>query len=230
MISDLIGHRFSRLTVLSQAEKKNKKIQWNCVCDCGNKRVIPTIRLKNGTSKSCGCLRIPAMVGKVFGKLKVISHAGNGKWNCVCECGNTSVVYTQFLNKHNKKTIKSCGCVPNYNKFADETLVAKHYLYGFYKRGAKRRGHSFLLSFEEFLNLAQQKCFYCGEEPLQCSKNKYAKNFYYNGLDRVDNNKGYTTDNVKTSCFKCNNAKQKRKKEDFIMWVEKCYNNLWVLK
>lgn len=227
-LNDLTGKRFGKLIVTSRAENKKGKAQWNSVCDCGNKKIIPTYRLKK--SKSCGCLRKPPdMVGKRFGKIKVLSYAGKGRWNYLCDCGKTSVSSTQSLLKINK-TVKSCGCVPNYNKYADETLAAKHYLYISYKKGAKRRNRPFLLGFEEFINLVQQKCHYCGEEPLQCSKNKYAKNFYYNGLDRVDNDKGYVIDNVKPCCFKCNNAKQKRRKEEFITWVEKCYNNLWKTK
>lgn len=224
-MEDLTNKRFGKFLVISRAENKNNKIQWNCLCDCGNKRVIPPSRLKNGTSKSCGCSRLPNMIGKEIGALTVISYS-EGKWDCRCICGKIIKCKTQSLNKVNKKVLKSCGCIPKYNKLADETLAAKHLLYSSYKKGAKRRGHSFLLNFEEFINLVQQKCFYCGEEPLQCCKNKYAKDFYYNGLDRVDNSKGYFLENVKVSCFKCNNAKQKRSKDDFIAWVKRCYDHL----
>ena len=41
---DLIGQKFGRLTVISQAEtvKDSKGYdvrQWNCICDCGNKEI-----------------------------------------------------------------------------------------------------------------------------------------------------------------------------------------------
>ena len=53
-VSDLIGHRFGKLTVISQVENKNGNSQWLCKCDCGvDARVVP--ELKDGT-QSCGCL------------------------------------------------------------------------------------------------------------------------------------------------------------------------------
>jgi len=55
------------------------------------------------------------LTGKKFGKLTVTGQAessGEGKekkarWNCVCECGGTSVVQAYNLNSGNSK---SCGC------------------------------------------------------------------------------------------------------------------------
>jgi|SRR5579871_738096 hypothetical protein len=53
----LVGKIFGKLTVVSRAPNTPKSPQWNCVCTCGNKVVVPTQRLIKGTSKSCGCLR-----------------------------------------------------------------------------------------------------------------------------------------------------------------------------
>lgn len=61
-IIDLTGQRFGRLTVLSRAEDYvdphgNHRIKWLCRCDCGNKCEILSIMLRNGGTRSCGCLR-----------------------------------------------------------------------------------------------------------------------------------------------------------------------------
>lgn len=53
---DLTGQRFGRWMVLSEAATKNNYVE--CVCDCGNNRLVFKGTLKNGRSKSCGCLRI----------------------------------------------------------------------------------------------------------------------------------------------------------------------------
>ncbi|HDX9500141.1 TPA: AP2 domain-containing protein, partial [Bacillus thuringiensis] len=37
--------------------KKNKTM-WNCLCDCGNERVVDGYSLSKGSSKSCGCNNI----------------------------------------------------------------------------------------------------------------------------------------------------------------------------
>lgn len=54
---NLIGQKFGRLTVISQAESNNKKVRrWWCSCDCGNEISVITGSLTNGNTKSCGCL------------------------------------------------------------------------------------------------------------------------------------------------------------------------------
>lgn len=54
---DLTGLKFNRLTVISRGSNKGSGAQWNCLCYCGNEVLIETKKLKNGHTKSCGCLR-----------------------------------------------------------------------------------------------------------------------------------------------------------------------------
>lgn len=55
---DLTGQRFGRLVVIepvTTGEYRNSV--WLCQCDCGNKKIVPTYRLLNGRTFSCGCYR-----------------------------------------------------------------------------------------------------------------------------------------------------------------------------
>ena len=62
-ISDLTGQRFGRLLVVRATDQRNNnKVVWECKCDCGNTVYIKSTLLKNGTTKSCGCLRKETMV------------------------------------------------------------------------------------------------------------------------------------------------------------------------
>ncbi|KJU74267.1 hypothetical protein AH70_07355 [Pediococcus damnosus LMG 28219] len=56
---DLTGQRFGRLLVIKRSTKKvkNRNAQWKCLCDCGNHVIVDGYNLRNGTSRSCGCLR-----------------------------------------------------------------------------------------------------------------------------------------------------------------------------
>lgn len=55
---DLTGQKFERLSVINESGRsKSGNIIWNCLCDCGNKITVIGSRLKNGHTKSCGCLR-----------------------------------------------------------------------------------------------------------------------------------------------------------------------------
>lgn len=55
---NLVGQKFHRLIVISRAENnKYNKIKWHCMCICGKKCIVIGSNLKNGFSRSCGCLR-----------------------------------------------------------------------------------------------------------------------------------------------------------------------------
>jgi hypothetical protein len=50
------GDRFTRWTVLSEAEKVGKERAFLCRCDCGTERVVLLGSLRTGKTQSCSCL------------------------------------------------------------------------------------------------------------------------------------------------------------------------------
>jgi hypothetical protein len=53
---NIVGQKFNKLTVISDFMKDGNN--WSiCECDCGNKKEVLSIRLKNGSTKSCGCFK-----------------------------------------------------------------------------------------------------------------------------------------------------------------------------
>jgi hypothetical protein len=53
---DLVGKRFGRLVATECAgPDKNRNMQWVCVCDCGNVRVLSANALRTRNTTSCGC-------------------------------------------------------------------------------------------------------------------------------------------------------------------------------
>lgn len=58
------GDRRGKLTILSEdvARKRGWIRRWFCRCDCGNLTSVPTDRLNSGKTRSCGCLRIEALI------------------------------------------------------------------------------------------------------------------------------------------------------------------------
>lgn len=55
-IRSLVGEQFGRWTVVSFAGGKRYEIAWHCRCECGTERKVLVRSLKNGVSRSCGCL------------------------------------------------------------------------------------------------------------------------------------------------------------------------------
>ena len=54
-----IGNRFGKLVVIAKNEELSKqkhRAMWLCKCDCGNYKIVSSKCLRDGKTKSCGCL------------------------------------------------------------------------------------------------------------------------------------------------------------------------------
>lgn len=56
MRMDLVGHKYGRLTVKAEVESRKYLRRWRCQCECGQMKVIYQTVLRNGHTRSCGCL------------------------------------------------------------------------------------------------------------------------------------------------------------------------------
>jgi hypothetical protein len=52
----MIGTKYGRLTVLSDAGVQKSRGMVLCRCDCGAEKIIEARRVRKGLTKSCGCL------------------------------------------------------------------------------------------------------------------------------------------------------------------------------
>lgn len=52
---EMQGLKFGKLKVKSMAYI-HKRAYWNCLCDCGNNCIIDGSKMRNGSTKSCGCI------------------------------------------------------------------------------------------------------------------------------------------------------------------------------
>jgi 5-methylcytosine-specific restriction endonuclease McrA len=98
---DLAGRIFDRLVVVSFDEVRNQCAHWYCRCTCGKVTSVSAESLRQGNTRSCGCLqketagnkrgydhpRFKDLVGRRFRDLVVIEYLGSGKWRCQCSCG-----------------------------------------------------------------------------------------------------------------------------------------------
>ena len=160
-------------------------------------------------------MRAKELLGQRFGHLVVLSKAERRRdrtaWFCVCDCGREHCATTQDLVAGNTK---SCGCLrakvaPTNARPLPEGVASMNSLVGVYRRRAKERGYCFELSADEASTLFRSNCFYCGAPPSQVVAGKtYNGSFVYNGLDRVDNDRGYTLENTVACCGPCNSSKK----------------------
>jgi hypothetical protein len=110
---DMTGRKCGKLTVIGPA--KDRRF-WRCRCECGETTVVAGTKLRNGYTRSCGCLRgVPqalgagtSLVGRKFGRLTAEKFEGNRRWACRCECGKRIVTNGPALTRG---MTQSCGCL-----------------------------------------------------------------------------------------------------------------------
>lgn len=84
--------------------------------------------------------------------------------------------------------------------------------YRLYKSRHKTRGfNGEVISLENYRKIIAQPCKYCGE------------NEELRGIDRVNNDKGYTKKNSVACCKKCNYLKKDYSDEEFLEHIKKIY-------
>ena len=238
------GHRYGRLLVLEHAEKKYQHgttaANWWCQCACGNKVVIRGVNLRRGATKSCGCLKGELIsksltidiTGHRYGRLVAVERASSNKhhfatWLCKCDCGNEVVVVGNHLRNGNTK---SCGCLQRElareSHLLPEGVAAFNTLVRSMRASAKKRGYEWKLTKKQVAHLTKQPCHYCGAVPSQALHPSECNGAYiYNGLDRVDNSKGYTVDNVVPCCSGCNYMKRAMTLNEFESRVTRVYKH-----
>jgi 5-methylcytosine-specific restriction endonuclease McrA len=96
---------------------------------------------------------------------------------------------------------------------------------GQYKRNAKKRGQNYELTEKQFAEITKKDCHYCGAKPNNVTKHSIQSfgKYIYNGIDRINSNKGYTIENIVPCCKLCNQAKNDLTLQEFKDLIEKIY-------
>mgnify|MGYP001611047245 CR=1 FL=1 len=231
---DLTGQVYGRLTAAHVVRDKNGHRAWLCQCACGKETILATGNLRSGNTSSCGCAQgsakfVNEVPGTRYGRLTIIRRGANkgtnATWLCRCDCGNEVVVRGQSLRDGNTT---SCGCYRKDVATASVSLPygvsGKNRAISVMKANARRRSLEWMLTEEEVVSYMQQNCHYCDIPPLHVSKGRNGS-YAYNGLDRVDNNRGYVADNVVPCCIICNNAKRTLSLSEFLDWIRRVYTH-----
>jgi len=140
-------------------------------------------------------------------------------WECICDCGKIHVVSGIHLRHGHTK---SCGCLKKELLCLKKGEASFNALYYQYKCQAKKRNFVFVLTREFFYEITQQNCFYCGKKPVQCGSRTQRRfgDYLYNGIDRVDNSKGYEKDNCVPCCKWCNIMKRDKSMSEFLKHIQ----------
>ena len=114
---NLIGQKFSHLTVIGLDEEKTKekkRTHWIVECDCPShtRFSVNGSNLVGGNTTKCKDCKAINLVGQKFGRLLVIERLRNEQnqlvWKCQCDCGNIVIVRGDSLRSGHTQ---SCGCL-----------------------------------------------------------------------------------------------------------------------
>lgn len=159
-----------------------------------------------------------SLVGKTFGKLKVLGCAGTGKhgkrmWLCECSCEdkNEIIVSTsQLTTRHTQ----SCGCLQRYNTSISNKKCNTYDLSGDYGIGYTTKGEEFYFDLEDYDKIKN----YCWNKDkhgylVAPNKNNYSKNLVMHRIIMncnddmvVDHIKHKIYDNRKSQLRICTNS------------------------
>lgn len=118
-MNSLYGKKFGRLVALKpNGRSKNRFIIWRCLCSCGQKVNVISSNLRNGNTKSCGCVQKEKAKKRLFRKPGLTrTHGMSGSttyktWVSMMQrCGNSNSI--EFKN-YGARGITVCK---RWNKF-----------------------------------------------------------------------------------------------------------------
>jgi hypothetical protein len=169
-----------------------------------------------------------------FGKLTIIKQVESykstnkttGKVSCrkrylsLCECGGTRIIASRYLYS----TEEPCCAKCTFQKRPQSLKVNDNYI-RHYKQlltSARVRNLTCTLNFEQFKSIVLNNCYYCDEPPAVKDWGR-ERQVIKNGVDRVNNSKGYEFENCVACCIFCNTAKLTYSQEEFFNKIEKVY-------
>ena len=154
---------------------------------------------------------IKDLKNKRFGKLFVIEYNGNGKWLCQCDCGNKTIVRSDYLKTGHTQ---SCGCIRK--KYGGNVRIDRLYrLYrGIIQRTTTLRkdnhNHTYI---EKNIKMCDEwrNDFNKFKEWALANGYDYSKSAKEQTIDRIDNDKGYFPDNCRFISSQENNQNKSKK-------------------
>ena len=250
-----LGTVFGRLTVVGKPEPgpvgyhgSRGRRRWKVDCACGKKGLlIPTGSLSTGNTKSCGCLKkaggwkktqITDLLGKTFGRLTVVGLSekpksdGGRAWYVDCACGKKGLLVRGSDLKKGRR--KSCGCLGREaRQMVGVGVLTTQARYDrvlkSYQGAAKDRGFSWELSVEQAVDLLKRACVFCGSPPTRELGKGTLTSCFVNGIDRWNNEVGYTDRNCVTCCSICNYMKGTKSGGEFLAQIKRIYEHCRVV-
>lgn len=237
-MEDFTGKVVGALTGISYAGRNEDGVNlWLCQCSCGT-MVTETAEMVKKTP-TCKHYTNPnhtkpkrlafkdLVVGRKIGDITVLSRQGEDKlgkelYEVLLPDGSKTIYNIKKLRILYNTTEKMDGdsLIVNHIRPFDSVTRSSNKKYQMYLNRAKEKNTDNTLSETDFYFLTSKPCFYCGS-PISLGRVGVRQSC---GLDRIDNSKGYTPDNVVSSCTRCNMMRRIESQPEFIQRVLRIYS------
>lgn len=155
-------------------------------------------------------------------------EAGRALWWVRCSCGKRVVKKSHYLVRG---ATTSCGCERNAFK-RKGAKTTENISYKTHKKRAYKKKFK-PLTREEWGAIVFKPCHYCNGFDIRGYRTDVSMTdkvfetmkVKLNGVDRVDNSKGYEFDNCVPCRLRCNVAKGVMSQDEFYSHIEKIYAN-----
>jgi len=178
---------------------------------CNNEHTTIRGNLLQGKVKSCGCFqnhprewkahKFLDLTGQDFGDLHVIQRdftkPEKVNFLCRCKCGVVKSVFSHYLTSGTSRT---CGCSKHFtgskhNSWKGCGDITGHY-FAHIRTQAKIRKLKFDVTVEQLWELFEKQKNKCNLSDIPIDLFVNRRKIRTASLDRIDNSKGYTIDNV----------------------------------
>jgi len=194
---DISGQVFGRLTVIRKSEAPS---MWECLCSCGTTKLFTGPNLRTGNTTSCGCLHREKLAASNTSLKSLVEP-----WLADMNLYVRKVGYRRQRGKLGSNQFASVEGSP----------VSTH------------PSNHWALDLEAYTSLVTGICHYCGRPPNQLPKGANMNpSLRRNGIDRMDNTRGYEPDNCVSCCASCNREKRAQTFEVFVENTKRRYEHL----
>lgn len=167
------------------------------------------------------------LILRYFVEKRVNENKGRSYFEYKCVCGEIQVCRCEAIKSG---ITRSCGCKTKDLISESEMLPGNeatiNTIEKWYKTNAKKRNLEWQLSRKDFENLIFGNCKYCEEIPQSrdifiSGRKRRKKTIASNGIDRVNNEKGYNIGNCVSCCQTCNRSKKDLTLEEWMSWINR---------